>query len=64
MGLDESVLMGNLATTSTVDEVIKQARWNFRKGAAFLKVMPGGGVSTEYDPLEVVSLTLDRNNFV
>jgi imidazolonepropionase-like amidohydrolase len=53
MGLDESVLMGNLATTSTVDEVIKQARWNFRKGAAFLKVMPGGGVSTEYDPLEV-----------
>jgi imidazolonepropionase-like amidohydrolase len=60
MGLDESVLMGNLATTSTVDEVIKQARWNFRKGAAFLKVMPGGGVSTEYDPLEVVSLTLDE----
>ena len=60
MGLDESVLMGNLATTSTVDEVIKQARWNFRKGAAFLKVMPGGGVSTEFDPLEVVSLTLDE----
>jgi imidazolonepropionase-like amidohydrolase len=57
---DESVLMGNLATTSTVDEVIKQARWNFRKGAAFLKVMPGGGVSTEYDPLEVISLTLDE----
>ncbi|MCP4408266.1 MAG: amidohydrolase family protein [Gammaproteobacteria bacterium] len=57
---DESVLMGNLATTSTVDEVIKQARWNFRKGAAFLKVMPGGGVSTEFDPLEVISLTLDE----
>jgi imidazolonepropionase-like amidohydrolase len=57
---DESVLMGNLATNSTVDEVIKQARWNFRKGAAFLKVMPGGGVSTEYDPLEVISLTLDE----
>ncbi|UCH73953.1 MAG: amidohydrolase family protein [Rhodospirillales bacterium] len=60
LGQDESVLMGNLATTSTVDEVIKQARWNFRKGAAFLKVMPGGGVSTEFDPLEVISLTLDE----
>ncbi|UCF77023.1 MAG: amidohydrolase family protein [Betaproteobacteria bacterium] len=57
---NESVLMGNLATNSTVDEVIKQARANFRKGAAFLKVMPGGGVSTEYDPLEVVSMTLDE----
>jgi len=57
---DESVLMGNLATTSSVDEVIYQARWNFRKGAAFLKVMPGGGVSTEYDPLEVISMTLDE----
>ena len=52
--------MGNLATNSTVDEVIKQARENFRKGAAFLKVMPGGGVSTEYDPLEVISMTLDE----
>jgi len=60
LGQSESVLMSNLATNSTVDEVIKQARWNFRKGAAFLKVMPGGGVSTEYDPLEVVSLTLDE----
>ncbi|WP_455197300.1 amidohydrolase family protein [Kaarinaea lacus] len=60
LGQNESVLMSNLATNSTVDEVIKQARWNFRKGAAFLKVMPGGGVSTEYDPLEVVSLTLDE----
>ncbi len=57
---NESVLMGNLATNSTVDEVIKQTRENFRKGAAFLKVMPGGGVSTEYDPLEVISMTLDE----
>jgi len=57
---DESVLMSNLALTSTVDEVIVQSRWNYRKGAAFTKVMPGGGVSTEYDPLEVISLTLDE----
>lgn len=57
---DESVLMSNAALVDGVQEVIKQARWNFRKGAAFLKVMPGGGVSTEYDPLEVVNHTLDE----
>lgn len=57
---DESVLMSNAALTNGVDEVIRQSRWNFRKGAAFTKVMPGGGVSTEYDPLEVVNLTMDE----
>jgi imidazolonepropionase-like amidohydrolase len=59
-GEDESVLMTNFAEVTGRQEVIRQARWNFRKGAAFLKVMPGGGVSTEYDPLEVISLTLDE----
>lgn len=59
-GEDESVLMSNFAEVTGREEVIRQARWNFRKGAAFLKVMPGGGVSTEYDPLEVISLTLDE----
>ncbi len=59
-GEDESVLMSNAALVNGVDQVMLQARWNFRKGAAFLKVMPGGGVSTEYDPLEVVNLTLDE----
>jgi len=60
MGEDESVLMTNLAEVSGRAEVIRQSRWNYRKGAAFTKVMPGGGVSTEYDPLEVISLTLDE----
>lgn len=57
---DESVLMGLWATVNGRDEVTKQARWNFRKGAAFLKAMPGGGVASDYDPLEVVNLTLDE----
>jgi imidazolonepropionase-like amidohydrolase len=57
---DESVLMSLHAEVSGRDEVTKQARWNFRKGAAFLKAMPGGGVSSSYDPLEVVNLTLDE----
>jgi imidazolonepropionase-like amidohydrolase len=60
MGEDESVLMTNLAEVNGRDEVVEQSRWNYRKGAAFTKVMPGGGVSTEYDPLEVISLTLDE----
>lgn len=59
-GEDESVLMSNAHLVNSPEEVVKAARWNFRKGAAFLKVMPGGGVSTEYDPLEVVSHTLDE----
>jgi imidazolonepropionase-like amidohydrolase len=60
MGEDESVLMTNLAEVNGREEVVAQSRWNYRKGAAFTKVMPGGGVSTEYDPLEVISLTLDE----
>jgi imidazolonepropionase-like amidohydrolase len=57
-GENESVLMSNAAIVTGANEVMRQARWNFRKGAAFLKVMPGGGVATEYDPLEVINLTL------
>jgi imidazolonepropionase-like amidohydrolase len=57
---DESIAMGLWAEVSGRDEVVRQARWNFRKGAAFLKAMPGGGVSSDYDPLEVVNLTLDE----
>ncbi len=57
---DESVLMTQWAEVSGRDEVVRQARWNFRKGAAFLKAMPGGGVASDYDPLEVVNLTLDE----
>jgi imidazolonepropionase-like amidohydrolase len=48
------------AAVSGRNEVVRQARWNFRKGAAFLKAMPGGGVASDYDPLEVVNLTLDE----
>eukprot|EP00928_Gymnodinium_smaydae_P003830 TRINITY_DN1134_c1_g6_i1.p1 TRINITY_DN1134_c1_g6~~TRINITY_DN1134_c1_g6_i1.p1 ORF type:complete len:480 (+),score=72.70 TRINITY_DN1134_c1_g6_i1:64-1440(+) len=56
-GTNESVLMSNAAICDGAEAVVKQCRWNFRKGAAFIKVMPGGGVATEYDPLEVVSQT-------
>ncbi|EJG1815786.1 amidohydrolase family protein [Vibrio parahaemolyticus] len=57
---DESVAMGMAHIVNGRDETIEAVRWNFRKGAAFIKVMPGGGVSTEYDPLEVISHTEDE----
>jgi len=54
---DESVAMGMAHIVNGREETIEAVRWNFRKGAAFIKVMPGGGVSTEFDPLEVISHT-------
>ena len=50
-------LLMNFPTSDGVDAVIAQARWNFRHGAAFLKIMAGGGVATEYDPLEIIEYT-------
>ena len=36
-------------------EWLKAARWNLRNGADFLKVMAGGGVASEFDPLHLQS---------
>jgi imidazolonepropionase-like amidohydrolase len=43
-----------------VDDVTRAARMNLRRGAAFLKVMGGGGVSSEFDPLEILGLAEDE----
>ena len=42
------------------DEVTKAVRLNFRRGAAFTKVMGGGGVASEFDPLEIMGLAADE----
>ena len=42
------------------DEVTKAVRLNFRRGAAFTKVMGGGGVASEFDPLEIMGLAKDE----
>ncbi len=42
------------------DEVTKAVRLNLRRGAAFIKVMGGGGVSSEFDPLEILGLAEDE----
>ena len=36
-------------------EWLRAARWNLRMGADFLKVMAGGGVGSEFDPLQLQS---------
>lgn len=41
-------------------EVLEAARHNFRAGATQLKIMGGGGVSSEFDPLHVVQFSLEE----
>jgi len=36
-------------------EWLRAARWNLRNGADFIKVMAGGGVGSEFDPLHLQS---------
>jgi imidazolonepropionase-like amidohydrolase len=45
-----------------VEEVTKAVRLNLRRGAAFIKVMGGGGVASEFDPLEIMGLAEDEVN--
>lgn len=42
------------------DEVLVAARENLRRGASQLKLMAGGGTSSEYDPVDVTQYTLDE----
>jgi imidazolonepropionase-like amidohydrolase len=57
---DVTQLSQNSWTVDGVDEVTRAARLNFRRGAAFLKVMGGGGVASEFDPLEILGLAEDE----
>ena len=38
-------------------EIARAVRSNFRRGANFIKVFAGGGVASDYDPLELVGYT-------
>jgi len=42
------------------DEVLTATRENLRFGASQIKLMAGGGTSTDYDPLDVTQYTLDE----
>ena len=43
-----------------VGEVIKAARQNLRAGATQIKIMAGGGVASEFDPLHMTQFTPDE----
>ncbi|WP_425045218.1 amidohydrolase family protein [Primorskyibacter sp. S87] len=57
---DVSQASQNTWVVDGVDEVTRAARMNLRRGAAFLKVMGGGGVASEFDPLEILGLAEDE----
>jgi len=42
------------------DEVLTATRENLRMGASQIKLMAGGGTSSEYDPIDVTQYTLDE----
>lgn len=42
------------------DEVLTATRENLRSGAAFIKLMAGGGTSSAYDPIDVTQYTFDE----
>jgi len=42
------------------DDVIEASRRNFRNGAHFTKIMAGGGVSSRFDPLEILGATQEE----
>ncbi len=53
-------MTANTHVVDGVPEVIKAARWNFRNGANFIKVMAGGGVASTFDPLNMTQMNLDE----
>ena len=42
------------------EDVIRAARRNFRGGADYIKIMAGGGVSSIFDPLEIMGATREE----
>ena len=52
--------LGNVTIADGRDAVRDAARANFRGGATVLKVFVGGGVASQYDPLEAITYTEDE----
>ncbi len=58
--IDMSQRTQNTWVVDGTDEVTKAVRLNLRRGAAFTKIMGGGGVASEFDPLEIMGLASDE----
>lgn len=48
---------GETAIADGVPEVLKRTREQFRQGATQIKLMAGGGISSDYDPIDVAQFT-------
>ncbi len=57
---DYGVLVEQSYIVEGRDSVIEASRRNFRNGAHFTKIMAGGGVSSLYDPLEIMAATQEE----
>lgn len=57
---DEAQQSQNTWVVDGPDAVTRAVRANLRRGAAFTKVMGGGGVASEFDPLEILGLAEDE----
>jgi imidazolonepropionase-like amidohydrolase len=58
--LSRAELLGASILADGRDDVLTATRENLRLGASQIKVMAGGGVSSNYDPLDVTQYTLDE----
>lgn len=52
--------VGMVAIADGRDQVLRAVRENLMRGATQIKLMAGGGVSSDYDPLDVTQYTLDE----
>jgi imidazolonepropionase-like amidohydrolase len=53
--VDYQMKVQNTFAVDGVDAWLRAGRWNMRNGADFLKVMSGGGVASEFDPIDLNS---------
>lgn len=52
--------VGFTAIADGVDEVLKRSREQLRQGASQLKLMAGGGVTSDFDPLDVTQYSIEE----
>ena len=51
---------GMTAVANGVPEVLAATRQQLKRGASQIKIMAGGGVTTDYDPIDTVQFTLEE----
>ena len=59
-GENYQIKVQNTLVVDGVDEWLRAGRWIFRNGGDFLKVMSGGGVASEFDPIDLNSPSLEE----